>query len=338
MGELGPVHGRPIPNKYGGVFVKTSVVVCTFNRIDWLPECLASLLSQEPRPNELIVVDGPSTDGTRELLEGMEHEGLLKLVRQPKLDGISSARNLGLAAATGDIVCFIDDDAIAQPGWLQAILGGYIDDNVGGVGGPVHHMNGQLCMGRNAVSTEGLWFDESRNEPLDGCYPVMVGCNMSLRRIPLIEAGGFDPYFRYHQDETDACLGIQRLGYRIRYEKKAVVHHEWCEGSYRKDMLRWYIHLRYLWGRNNSYLVMKHFSSSIPFSRYCGNRAMAFITRRRLATESPGEKIGTDPRLPPFITYIGLISEVCGVLQGWRDGRLQRIGTSRFPEPIKDMA
>lgn len=315
--------------------MRTSVIVCTFNRIGWLPKCLESLLAQDPRPDEIIVVDGPSVDGTREMLEEKEREGVLKLIRQRRLDGISAARNLGLAASTGDIVCFIDDDAIAQPGWLKAIMGGYVDETVGGVGGPVHHMDGRLCMGRNAVSTEGLWFDESRNESLDGCYPVMVGCNMSFRRQPLIDAGGFDPYFKYHQDETDACLGVQRLGYSIRYEEGAVVHHEWCEGSYRQDMLRWYIRLRYLWGRNNSYLVRKHFGESMPFARYCSNRASAFISRRRLATESPGEKMRTSPQLPPLLAYIGILSEACGLVQGWRDGRLNRMEALRPPGPVQ---
>lgn len=322
----------------GGGDLRTSIVVCTFNRVDWLPHCLASLLAQEPRPDEIIVVDGPSVDGTRELLKEMEQEGLVRLIEQHSLDGISAARNLGLAAATGDIVCFVDDDAIAEPGWLQAILDGYEDEEVGGVGGPVHHMDGRLCMGRNAVSVEGMWYDESRNEPLDGCYPVMVGCNMSFRRQPLIDAGGFDPYFKYHQDETDACLGVLRLGYRIRYQENAVVRHEWCEGSYRKDMLRWYIRLRYLWGRNNSYLVRKHFGSMVPFSRYCGNRVIAFVSKRRLVTESPGEKMRTDPRLPPFLTYVGLLSEACGLVQGWRDGRQERLNGLRPPEPLQDPA
>lgn len=310
------------------------MVVCTFNRLKWLPKCLESLLAQDPRPDEIIVVDGPSTDGTREYLEEMEAKGLLTLVRQRKLDGISSARNLGLAAATGDVVCFIDDDAIAQPGWLRAVLDGYVDETVGGVGGPVHHMDGRLSMGRNAVSTEGLWFDESRNQSIDGLYPVMVGCNMSFRRSA-IEAVGFDPYFRYHQDETDACLGVLALGYRILYREDAVVWHEWCEGSYRQDVLRWYIRLRYMWGRNNSYLVRKHFGEEVPFVRYCANRAAAFFARRTLATESPGEKMRRDPRMPPMLGYVGVVSEVCGLVQGWRDARLPCSASLGPPEPAQ---
>lgn len=299
--------------------MKVTVVVCTFNRVKWLPKCLESLQTQDPPPDEIIVVDGPSTDGTRELLEELEARGEIRLVRQGKLDGISSARNLGLHAAIGDIVCFVDDDAVAEPGWLAAVKEGYRDPVVAGVGGPVLNMEGKLSMGRNAVSTEGLWFDESRNERTQGLYPVMVGCNMSFRKGPLMKAGCFDPYFKYHQDETDACLGVLALGYSIIYSERAVVRHEWCDGSYRQDVLRWYLRLRYLWGRNNSYLVRKHFGDKVPFTRYCGNRFHAFVERRTLATKSPGEKMRKGDSMPRFLAAMGLVSEACGLVLGWKD-------------------
>jgi GT2 family glycosyltransferase len=144
---------------------------------------------------------------------------------------------------------------------------------------------------------------------------------MSFRREPLVRAGGFDPYFRYHQDETDACLGILALGYDIVYIEGAAVNHEWCEGSYRSDMLKWYIRLRYLWGRNNSYLVKKHFDEVMTFPRYVGNRMNAFIVRRTVATKSPGEKMRANGRnIPVFITAMGAFSEAMGLVRGWRDG------------------
>ena len=263
--------------------------------------------------DEIIVVDDRRWTAPG-ATEGDGAGGPVRLIEHTALDGISAAP-LGLAAATGDIVCFVAMTPSPSLGLAAAILDGYETRRWAGWADRSTTWRG-LCMGRNAVSVEGMWYDESRNEPLDGCYPVMVGCNMSFRRQPLIDAGGFDPYFKYHQDETDACLGVLRLGYRIRYQANAVVRHEWCDGSYRKDMLRWYIRLRYLWGRNNSYLVRKHFGSMVPFSRYCGNRVIAFVSKRRLVTESPGEKMRTDPRLPPFLTYVGLW-KACGLV---RDG------------------
>ncbi|MGE5379410.1 MAG: glycosyltransferase family 2 protein [Candidatus Saccharibacteria bacterium] len=304
-----------------------TVVVCTYNRVQWLPKCLRSLEEQDPHPDEIIVVDGPSNDGTRAMLELLEQQGHLTLVRQERLDGISSARNLGLSRAKGEIVCFIDDDAIAEPGWLAAILTSYTDQTVGGVGGPVLDMNGQLTMGRNAVSSVGKWFDESRNESTTGLYPVMVGCNMSFRRDALNEIGGFDPYFKFHQDETDACLGVLFAGSKILYSEGASVRHEWCEGSYRKDRIRWYIRLRYLWGRNNSYLVHKHFGESVGFSSYCGSRMADFVGRRvpRGIMEKEEKGCGEGgKRMPQFFVMMGLFSEVFGLLQGWKDSAFRR--------------
>ncbi len=135
-------------------------------------------------------------------------------------------------------------------------------------------------MGRNAVSEMGTWYDEFRKQSTDGLFPVMVGCNMSFRKSALQETGGFDPYFRFHQDETDACLAILSLKYHITYAESAAVRHEWCEGSYRKDRIQWYLRLRYLWGRNNSYLVHKHFRGNVQFGHYINHCLNGFIQRR----------------------------------------------------------
>lgn len=298
-----------------------TVIVCTFNRKPWLEKCLRSLEEQEVRADEVMVVDGPSTDGTRQMLEELEGRGRIVLVRQPKLDGISSARNLGLEKATGEVVCYIDDDAVAQPGWLTSILSPYHDPKVGGVGGPVMDMTGKLTMGKNAVAPDGRWFDESRGESTDGLSQVMVGCNMSFRREALRTIGGFDSYFRYHQDETDACLGVLHAGYKILYQEGAAVWHEWCEGSYRKDRIKWYLRLRYMWGRNTAYLVKKHFSDRVGFSGYLGAQFGGFVQRRApqqaAAPSSEGKK---EEPMPRFFVAMGMFSEFFGIFRGWRDG------------------
>ena len=295
-----------------------SVIVCTYKRIQWLTKCLRSLESQMPQADEIIVVDGPSTDGTRDMLELLNTKGELILIRQDKLGGISSARNLGLMEARSDVVCFIDDDAVAEPGWLESIRVAYNDSRIGGVGGPVFNMDGKLSMGKNAVSPDGRWFDESRQECLDGLYPVMVGCNMSFRRQILLDAGGFDPYFKFHQDETDACLKIVKSGYPIAYADKMAVRHEWCEGSYRKDRVRWYLKLRYLWGRNNSYLVRKHFGEEMKFKEYITCRLLGFLSKK--APKGILEKEETEGKLPVYIVAVGTIFEAIGLVKGWKDG------------------
>jgi GT2 family glycosyltransferase len=298
-----------------------TVIVCTFNRIQWLEKCLRSLEQQDVRADEIMVVDGPSTDGSREMLEELERKGSIVLVRQAKLDGISAARNMGLRMAKGDVVCYIDDDAVAQPGWLSSILSLYGDPKVGGVGGPVMDMTGKLTMGKNAVAPDGRWFDESRGESTDGLSQVMVGCNMSFRREALLKIGGFDPYFRYHQDETDACLGVLHAGYSILYHEGAVVWHEWCEGSYRKDRIKWYLRLRYMWGRNTAYMVRKHFSERMGFSGYLGAQVGGFVQRRApQEAAAPAGDIKKEEPMPRFFVAMGMFSEFFGIFRGWRDG------------------
>ena len=296
-----------------------SVVICTFNRKDWLLRCLEGLDGLELQPTEIIVVDGPSTDGTREVIEDLQSKGRLILVAQPRLEGISAARNLGLKAAKGEIVCFIDDDAVPYPGWTKAILAGYDAEDVGGVGGPVNHLSGELAMGRNAVSIFGDWADESKGQRVEGLYPVMVGCNMSFRTDVLRKVGGFDPFFRYHQDETDACVRVVLAGYRILYLEDVVVRHEWAKGSYRKDRLKWYLKLRYLWGRNTAHLVRKNFGSKVSFSKYMAHQAGLAVSKRvSTQASSSAQAKKEEPEMPRPLRMMGAAFEILGSIFGWR--------------------
>ncbi|MDD1756843.1 MAG: glycosyltransferase [Methanomassiliicoccales archaeon] len=298
-------------------FRTVSVVVCTYNRKEWLERCLAGVQALVPAPMEVIVVDGPSTDGTRELLDDLSGKGSVIVVPQPSLDGISAARNLGLQAAKGDVVCFLDDDTIPEKGWLAGILSAYDDEKVGGAGGPVQYMSGELAMGKNAVSIYGDWSDESKGQSTVGLYPVMVGCNMSFRTSVLREVGGFDPYFRYHQDETDACLRVFLSGHDIRYMETASVRHEWCEGSYRKDRLKWYLKLRFMWGRNNAHLVRKNFPGKVSLGGYLAHQA-SMAVGKRVATgpQSKGKESGV--AIPRPLIWMGAAFEVYGAILGWR--------------------
>jgi cellulose synthase/poly-beta-1,6-N-acetylglucosamine synthase-like glycosyltransferase len=181
-------------------------------------------------------------------------------------------------------------------------------------------MVGKLTMGRNAVAPDGRWFDESRGESTEGLSQVMVGCNMSFRREALQRIGGFDPYFRYHQDETDACLGVLGTGYAIRYHEGAVVWHEWCEGSYRKDRIKWYLRLRYMWGRNTSYMVRKHFSDQVRLSGYLGAQVNGFMARRAPQPSAEAVECKQEDPMPRFFVVMGMVMEFWGIFRGWRDG------------------
>ena len=172
-------------------------------------------------------------------------------------------------------------------------------------------------MGRNVVSIYGDWSDESKGQSVEGLYPVMVGCNMSFRTVALRAVGGFDPYFRYHQDETDACLRVLLSGHEIRFVQAASVRHEWCEGSYRKDRLKWYLKLRFMWGRNTSHLVSKNFHGKVTLGGYLVHQASLAVVKRAVSGPSSDIKT-TNAAIPRALIWMGAFFEVYGALAGWR--------------------
>jgi glycosyltransferase involved in cell wall biosynthesis/GT2 family glycosyltransferase len=211
-----------------------SVVVCTYNRCNYLKGCLSSLKEQTCSPFEIIVVNGPSTDGTAEMLSAHPD---IAVIRQRSLDGISRARNLGISAARGAIIAFIDDDAEADPRWLECLAENYADDAVGCAGGLVLGPDGRPQFDNGTIVPWGIprihREDGRRLEKHE--YQICMGTNMSFRRDVLFRLDGFDPYFRYYHDESDLCVRAARAGYKVRYDRRAVVKHNMAEGVNRKS-------------------------------------------------------------------------------------------------------
>src|SRR5215203_2265789 len=107
---------------------EVSVVVATYNRCEILPGTLESLMNQDGGTvYEVIVVDNNSTDETRSVIDNLRqkpgYEKLIYLFEEKQ--GVSHARNKGIAAARGSILAFTDDDIRPAPGWLSAITGAF---------------------------------------------------------------------------------------------------------------------------------------------------------------------------------------------------------------------
>lgn len=236
-----------------------SVIVCTYNRDNHLDSTLQSLISQTYTHYEIIVVNGPSTDNTDQVLNKYPD---LKIVRQHQLNGLSFARNLGIVASRGDILAFIDDDAIADRCWLKCLVECYTDNSIGGVGGYVYGPKGEPLFDNGCINKNGLPVtirDHSVTLGPDE-YQISLGTNCSFTRKAIYDAGGFDPYFRYYHDESDLCIRIAKKGYRIVYTKGAVVMHEMAEGHNRKSPydINWTMILK-----NITYFTLRNFGGEM---------------------------------------------------------------------------
>ncbi len=96
---------------------KVSIIVPTYNRIDFLKECLQSIEEQTFRDYEVIVIDDASADETEEFCRSTPE---IQYIRLQQNEGVSKARNVGIRSALGHYICFLDSDDLWQEKKLEA--------------------------------------------------------------------------------------------------------------------------------------------------------------------------------------------------------------------------
>lgn len=217
--------------------MRVSVIICTYNRADGLRQTLECLRQQRHRDFEVVVVNGPSTDHTLDVLA--DYGDSVRVVDNP-LANLSVSRNLGIRAAAGELVAFIDDDALPEPGWLEQIVPAFSESEVAGVGGIVIDHTGMAPQYLYSASTR---FGEpvfARDAPYDDhcvpgadTFPYLQGTNAVFRRSALARIGLFDETFDFYLDETDVCCRLVDAGYILRQLATAAVHHKYLPSARR---------------------------------------------------------------------------------------------------------
>ena len=214
-----------------------SVVINTLNRAAHLRTALQALRYQRYRNFEVVVVNGPSTDDT-EAVAG-EFPGV-RLGRCPAAN-LSMSRNIGIAMAAGDVIAFMDDDAVPELDWLADMARAFADAKVGGAGGAIRDHTGVGFQARVIVCDRFGWaegFDSIDAANPDGPgrplrYYSPTGANVAYRRSALLGIGGFDERIVYFLDETDVNLRLLEAGWAIRYRAGAEVHHKYAPSAQR---------------------------------------------------------------------------------------------------------
>ena len=116
-----------------------SIIICTYNRSDCIKNVLLSLCNQKTTSSyEIIVVDNNSTDNTKnEIIKFSANFSVEIRYHLETNQGLSFARNRGVEASLGEVVLFIDDDAVAEKSWLETHVSAYSDRDVFCAGGPI---------------------------------------------------------------------------------------------------------------------------------------------------------------------------------------------------------
>lgn len=209
---------------------KVSVIVVSRHRPDALQRCLKGLEQLDHIGFELVVVCDPAS---AEVIAGRPDAPRVKLWEFDEAN-VSAARNIGIAAAAGEIVAFIDDDAVPEPTWLDRLIAPFSDPEVVATGGFVRGRNG-VSFQWQASQTDhtGRRYDVSPTAALPpGRVWRTEGTNMAFRKAGLTAIGGFDEAFAFYLDETDVNL---RLSGRIVIVPEAEVHHGFLASARRRS-------------------------------------------------------------------------------------------------------
>lgn len=206
-----------------------SVVICSDGRLPSLKATLQGVGGLDYRNFELCLVIGPTPDGSSEFAQSLAAE--IKLGYCPARN-LSQARNIGVSMAAGEIVAFLDDDAIPEPEWLADLDRAYDDPETAAAGGVVYDSTGLEFQARY-VTVDRLGYPHSHwtgpaerlNFPFSDEFPHLLGANCSFRRSTLIDLGGFDEEYEYFLDETDLIARVNDAGGRIAQLPRAAVHH-----------------------------------------------------------------------------------------------------------------
>jgi GT2 family glycosyltransferase len=247
--------------------MKISVVIITLNRAKCLQETLISLKEQSYKNYETILVNGPSIDNTEEIVKDFH----VRYFHTEKAN-ICVSRNIGIKNSKGDLICFIDDDAIPEKKWLENISRYYSnhrDDKIGAMGGVVFNEEGTELQFRNGFI--GIWgevntmgkSDQPYNDPKGYYFNTVIGVNCAFPKDALLKIRGFDEEIEYQHDESDVCVRLIKAGYKVVGVPDSIVYHKFAPSAIRDDnkiFKSWNII-----AKNSIYFAIKNSGDYAPF-------------------------------------------------------------------------
>jgi glycosyltransferase involved in cell wall biosynthesis len=193
---------------------RCSIIICTYNRLNYLKKCLVSLLALDFSEYEIIIVNDGSTDGTKDYLDGLNNDKI-KIIHQESNQGISMARNAGIKSASYDIIAITDDDCVVDKDCLKELIKGFDNEQIGFVIGQIFYID---------KNYQG-YFPERLVSNINARWPM--SSNIVYRKKVLDECGGFDDfYYQYNNEDSELAIRAVSRGYLFNRTKDAIVYHQ----------------------------------------------------------------------------------------------------------------
>lgn len=296
--------------------MKITVIVPNYNGISMLKNCLNSLLSHDRKPDQIVVVDNGSTDGSAgEVRSGYPSVTLVPLDSNT---GFTGANNAGLNASEGDLVVLLNNDCIVEPGWLKNLELRMEDRSVAAVTSSMRNIADLNIM--DSAGGEIDWMCFSRDigkgmsagqftSPME--LPFPCGGAVMIRRSALPDQSTlfWDRLFIY-QEDLDLGFELLRTGWKVVYEPRAVVRHMHSATTGRGSFFK-----EHLCIRNRLLVMRKHFDRDtftdlLPVIRKWQNlwAARSLLRGRLTLTKAVlrGTSDGLSMEVPDFSAAISL--------------------------------
>lgn len=259
-------HDKKTTSAHIGSQAAVSIVIPTFNNVAILRDSLQAVreISYPQAQLEVVVVDNGSSDRTSDILATRYRWA--KQIRLEKNHGFAEACNRGAAAASGEYVAFLNDDALPDTQWLNALFAGL---HAGG--------EGAVCAASRILSRDGrevefsgasanlfgvgrprsAWgWPDTAQTPLEGSPLLFAsGGAMLINRRIFLDAGGFDPAFFAYFEDVDLGWRLWALGHKVVYAPGAVVYHIGGATGSRSSPHRRYT----LWECNSLATILKNY-------------------------------------------------------------------------------
>jgi GT2 family glycosyltransferase/glycosyltransferase involved in cell wall biosynthesis len=209
---------------------KVSFILVTRNKAHLTILSIDSVVHSAPSPYEVIVVDNGSTDSTQRMLDRFKGA---KILRNTSNIGFGPACMQAATVATGEYLCFFNNDALLTDGALEAVLKNFDHEGVGAVGAKILLANGRLQEAGSIIWSDGSALGYGRGDdaelpeynfrrPVDYCSGVFL---VTPRKL-FHDVGGFSDMFApaYYED-TDYCMTLWQIGLSVIYEPLAQIPH-----------------------------------------------------------------------------------------------------------------
>jgi len=228
-----------------------SIIILNRNGKEHLARCLAAVGKTTYRNVEIIVIDNGSTDGSADFAEGFRAPFQITVIRNAENKSFSEANGQGVAAADGDLICFLNNDVdpIVEA-WLGYMVETMVSTRAVAVGARLiypRHRGGSRAGARFpdfSLQHGGVGFDRSSDVPLAGVLgagldplnpfataveerPALTAACLLVNRRAFEDVGGFTLGYDYGTEDVDLCLKLRAAGGRLMYDGRAALwHHE----------------------------------------------------------------------------------------------------------------